>query len=110
MLDFLRKEIFKAHFPYDQIDPGLNDENYYKKLKIIEEKTKKRNRAIKKMFNEYDMDDVKENEESEEFDDSFSEQAKSTRKNENRTTNENNNENTTSRKHLMSRNNTNSNK
>ena len=110
MLDFLRKEIFKAHFPYDQIDPGLNDENYYKKLKIIEEKTKKRNRAIKKMFNEYDMDDVKENEESEEFDDSISEQAKSSRKKDNRTTTENNNEYTTSRNHLMSRKNTNSNK
>ena len=109
MIDFLRKEIFKVHFPYSQIDPGLNDENYYRKLNNIDEKLKKKQtKAIKKMFNDYDMDDIKENEESEENDENNIEEGKNS-SNKNKRIMNNDRDNTTTRRSLMSRRETNSN-
>ena len=72
MLDFLQKEIIKVHFPYNQLDPGLNDENVYKLIPKESKLKKSKNRLFRRMFNEYNMGDIKEkkeNEESEENDD-----------------------------------------
>ena len=65
-LEFLQKEIIKVHFPYKQLDPGLNDEKIFN-LIPKESKLKKTNkRPIKYMFKGYDMGDIKEKEENEE--------------------------------------------
>lgn len=72
-LDFLKKEIIKVHFPYKQIEPGVNDENI---LNIIPEKNinadVNKRYEIKHMFDgvnfgegeeeEEESDDDKENE------------------------------------------------
>jgi hypothetical protein len=70
-LDFLKKEIVKVHFPYGQLKFGLNDENIYKLIPTESKLKKSKNRLIRRMFKEYNMDDIKEkkeNEESEEDD------------------------------------------
>ena len=69
ILDFLKKEIIKVHFPYGQLDFGLNDENVYKMIPKESKLKKGSNRQYKKMFKEYDLRDIKENEENENDDD-----------------------------------------
>ena len=65
-LEFLQKEIIKVHFPYKQMDPGLNDEKIFNLIPKESKLKKMEKRPIKKMFKGYDMDDIKENEENEE--------------------------------------------
>ena len=66
ILDFLQKEIIKSNFAYDQIDPGLNDENIFKIIPHVDPKlNKKKMKQIKNMFDEYDIEEVDENDEEE---------------------------------------------
>ena len=62
ILDFLKKEIVKVHFPYGQLKFGLNDENIYKLIPKESKLKKGSNRQYRKMFKEYDLGDIKENE------------------------------------------------
>ena len=61
ILDFLKKEIVKVHFPYGQLKFGLNDENIYKLIPKESKLKKGSNRQYKKMFKEYDLGDISEN-------------------------------------------------
>ena len=63
ILDFLKKEIVKVHFPYGQLKFGLNDENIYKLIPKESKLKKGSNRQYRKMFKEYDINEIKENEE-----------------------------------------------
>jgi len=66
MLNFLQKEIIKSNFAYDQIDPGLNDENIFKIIPHADPKlNKKKMKQIRTMFDEYDIEEVDENAEEE---------------------------------------------
>ena len=66
ILDFLQKEIIKSNFAYDQIDPGLNDENIFKIIPHVDPKLNKRKmKQIRNMFDEYDIEEVDENVEEE---------------------------------------------
>ena len=75
-LDFLKKEIIKPHFPYGQLNFGLNDENIYKLIPKESKLKKGSNRIYKKMFKEFDLEDVKENNEEDEKDEGFNEKLK----------------------------------
>ena len=63
ILDFLKKEIIKVHFPYNQLKFGLNDENIYNLIPKESKLKKGSNRQYKKMFKDYDLEDIKENDE-----------------------------------------------
>ena len=66
ILDFLQKEIIKSNFAYDQIDPGLNDENIFKIIPHADPKLNMRKmKQIRNMFDEYDIEEVDENAEEE---------------------------------------------
>ena len=65
-LDFLKKEIVKVHFPYGQLKFGLNDENIYKLIPKESKLKKGSNKQYKKMFKDYDLGEIKENEENNE--------------------------------------------
>ena len=66
-LNFLQKEILKVHFPYNQLDPGLNDENIFNLIPKESKLKKVKKRLIKNMFRGYIMNDkINENEEKEE--------------------------------------------
>ena len=66
ILDFLQKEIIKSNFAYDQIDPGLNDENIFKIIPHVDPKLNRRKmKQIRTMFDEYDIEEVDENAEEE---------------------------------------------
>ena len=66
MLNFLQKEIIKVHFPYKQIDPGLNDENIFRMIPRVNPRLKKNQmREIRNMFNDVDFGEIKENDEEE---------------------------------------------
>ena len=111
MLDFLQKEIIKVHFPYNQLKPGLNDENIYKLIPVESKLKKSKSKSIRKMFSEYNMEDIKENEENEEedeFDENINKKDKNSGQNNVRTFS--NRENATTRRELITRNNTNANK
>ena len=74
-LDFLIKEVYKNNFGYDQIDPGINDANIYKLINHINRDIKLNNKkAIKGMFDEYDFENIKEDQE--EYEDNKSEDIK----------------------------------
>ena len=63
ILDFLVKEVYKNNFGYDQIDPGINDANIYKLIHRINKNLQLNNNAkIRGMFDEYEFDDIKEEE------------------------------------------------
>ena len=60
-LDFLIKEIYKNNFGYDQIDPGKNDENIYEIIHNINKELNLNNKKeIRDMFEPYEFDDIKE--------------------------------------------------
>ena len=59
ILDFLKKEIVKVHFPYGQLKFGLNDENIYKLIPKESKLKKGSNKQYKKMFKEYDLGEIK---------------------------------------------------
>ena len=62
-LDFLVKEVYKNNFGYDQIDPGINDGNIYKLIHHINKDLKLNNdKKIRGMFDQYEFDDIKEDE------------------------------------------------
>ena len=63
ILDFLKKEIVKVHFPYGQLKFGLNDENVYKLIPKESKLKKGSNRQFRKMFKDYDLGDIQENNE-----------------------------------------------
>ena len=66
ILDFLKKEIVKVHFPYGQLKFGLNDENIYKLIPKESKLKKGSNRPFRKMFKDYDLGDIQENNEENE--------------------------------------------
>jgi hypothetical protein len=64
ILDQLKKEIIKTKFDYDQIDPGLNDENIFRIIPGVNpELNKKKRKDIADMFDEYNVDGIPEVEE-----------------------------------------------
>ena len=63
ILDFLKKEIIKVHFPYNQLKFGLNDENVYKLIPKESKLKKGSNKQYKKMFKEYDLEGINEGDE-----------------------------------------------
>ena len=65
-LNFLQKEIIKVHFPYNQMEPGLNDENFFNLIPKESKLKKVKRKEIKRMFKGFEMNDIKENEEEEE--------------------------------------------
>ena len=66
-LNFLQKEIIKVHFPYKQLEPGLNDENIFKLIPKESKLKKIKKGLVRNMFRGYIMSDKnKENEENEE--------------------------------------------
>ena len=73
ILDFLKKEIVKVHFPYGQLKFGLNDENIYKLIPKESKLKKGSNRQYRQMFKEYDLGDIKENDNESKNDNDFSE-------------------------------------
>ena len=61
MLEILKKEIIKTKFDYNQIDPGLNDENIFKIIPHVDPKLKKNEmKKITNMFEGYDVDGIQE--------------------------------------------------
>ena len=62
-LDFLIKEVYKNNFGYNQIDPGINDANIYKIINHVNRDLKLNdNKNIRTMFDQYEFDDIKEDE------------------------------------------------
>ncbi len=53
-LNFLKKEIVKIHNPYNQINPGVNDENILKAFTQLKKNDEKVN-DIKHMFDDFDI-------------------------------------------------------
>ena len=115
-LNFLQKEIIKVHFPYKQLDPGLNDENIFNLIPKESKLKKTKKRLVKNMFRGYNMkDNLKENEENEEEEENDNEfyfnMDKYSKKFDLRTdtNNDNDKDKPSTRRILMSRNDTKSN-
>ena len=63
-LDFLVKEVYKNNFGYNQIDPGINDANIYKIIHHVNRDLKLNDaKNIRGMFDQYEFDDIKEDDE-----------------------------------------------
>ena len=63
-LDFLIKEVYKNNFGYNQIDPGINDANIYKIIHHVNRDLKLNdNKNIRNMFDQYEFEDIKEDDE-----------------------------------------------
>ena len=65
-LDFLMKEVYKNNFGYNQIDPGINDANINDLINHIHRDLRLNIKEIRGMFDQYEFEDIKEDNEEEE--------------------------------------------